>query len=169
MHSIISCPELELINNHLFQPCRFYISNVETDPESIEYSGYNFTLNDQNIKFRVAKITPTKTGQFVTIWKRNEKGVAEPFHITDNFSSLIVATRTDKNFGLFIFPKEVLREQKILSDDNSAGKRGIRVYPPWDITTNKQAQKAQRWQTEYFIDLSGNDSTDFEKVAELLG
>ncbi|RYE38879.1 MAG: MepB domain containing protein, partial [Sphingobacteriales bacterium] len=38
----------------------------------------------------------------------------------------------------------------ILSGNGKNGKRGFRVYPPWDLTENSQARKTQQWQLEYF-------------------
>ena len=66
--------------------------------------------------------------------------------------------------GVFIFPKTVLHQNGILSDDKKDGKRGIRVYPPWDLTTNKQAQKTQLWQIDYFVALLENKQIDVEKI-----
>jgi hypothetical protein len=37
------------------------------EAESAEYGAYTFELNDLSVRFRVAKITPTKIGQFVTL------------------------------------------------------------------------------------------------------
>ena len=52
------------------------------------------------------------------------------------------------------FPKKILYEQGILSDKNNEGKRGFRVYPPWDeITTNNQAKDTQTWQLKYFLEI----------------
>ena len=61
----------------------------------------------------------------------------------------------------------VLLEKRILSDDTKAGKRGIRVYPTWDLAINKQAQKTQRWQSKYFLNLSDDMKIDLG-VAKLL-
>ncbi|TRW95625.1 MepB family protein [Flavobacterium gawalongense] len=41
----------------------------------------------------------------------------------------------------------------MLTTDLKEGKRAIRVYPPWDTTTNKQAQKTQKWQLDYFLEI----------------
>jgi hypothetical protein len=30
-------------------------------------------------------------------------------------------------------------------------KRGISVYPSWDLPTNQQALKNQKWQLDYFV------------------
>ena len=160
--------ELELIDKSVFKICGLELTNIKTEAESQEYFAHNFLLNRQNIKFRKAKITPTKIGQFVTIWKRNSKGITEPFDISDKFEFYIIATRQNEKIGLFIFPKAVLYENKILSDKTWGGKRGIRVYPIWDVTTNKQAQKTQLWQTKYFLDISPDKEIDLEKARNLL-
>ena len=97
----------------------------------------------------MAKITPTKTGQFVSIWKRNQKGITEPHNVDDEFEFYFIATRQAERFGVFIFNKTVLSENRILT--NQKGKRGIRIYPNWSVTENKQAQKTQNWQTKYFV------------------
>ncbi len=160
--------EIELINKFVFKNCRIVLTEVEAELESKEYLAHDFKLDGQKIKFRKAKITPTKTGQFVSIWKRNEKGITEPFDILDDFDFYIIAARKETNFGLFIFPKTVLYKNRILSDKIRDGKRGIRVYPTWDITTNKQAQKTQLWQTKYFLDLSQDKLINLKKAEELL-
>jgi len=162
--------ELESIDKLVFKACGLELTNVENERESQEYLAYNFLLDGQNVKFRKAKITPTKIGQFVTIWKRNKNGFTEPFEVSDGFEFYIISTRQNENFGLFIFPKSVLYKKKILSDKTKQqdGKRGIRVYPTWDLTTNKQAQKTQSWQTKYFLDISPDKEIDLEKARNLL-
>ena len=160
--------ELELIDNFVFKMCGLEVSNIKAEAESQEYCAHDFQLNGQNVKFRKAKITPTKIGQFVTIWKRNKKGITEPFDISDKFEFYIIMTRQNENLGLFIFPKTVLYENKILSDKTRDGKRGIRVYPTWDLTVNKQAQKTQLWQTKYFLDISPDNEIDLTKAKNLL-
>jgi hypothetical protein len=138
----------------IFQPLGMKLSNIEEDVESKDYSGCSFTLNQLKIKFRTAKITPTKTGQFVTIWKRNEKGQTAPFDSSDPFDFYLISASTNNNRGIFIFSKDILLEKGILSHGKRMGKRGIRVYPDWDLTESKQAIATQKWQTVYFIDLS---------------
>lgn len=160
--------EIELINELIFKACNLEITNIVEELESREYAAHSFQLDKKTVKFRIAKITPTKTGQFVTIWKRNEKGITCPYDITDNFDFFIIATRKESNFGLFIFPKDVLLENKIISDNERDGKRGIRVYPSWDITTNKQAIKTQHWQLHYFLNLTQKDKIDINKAKKLL-
>lgn len=160
--------DLELIDEVVFKPCNFSLKNIKPESESQQYAAHTFQLNKYQILFRKAKITPTKTGQFVTLWKRNEKGITEPFDLKDEFNFYLIAAKTPTNFGIFIFPKKVLHENKILSNQTIDGKRGIRVYPIWDETTSKQAQKTQVWQTEYFLDLSHPAQIDLNRVKNLL-
>lgn len=160
--------ELKNINELVFLPCGIELTNLKAEQESQEYFAHNFQLGGQKVIFRMAKITPTKSGQFVTIWKRNEKGVTVPFDISDDVKLYIIAARKNTALGLFIFPKSVLYNNRILSDKMIDGKRGIRVYPPWDLTTNKQAQKTQFWQTKYFLEISEDKQINLIKAKDLL-
>lgn len=161
-------PDLQLIDELVFKPCNFSLKHIKPESESQQYAAHTFQLNKYQILFRKAKITPTKTGQFVTLWKRNEKKITEPFNLTDEFDFYLIAAKTPTNFGIFIFPKKVLHEYKILSDQTTDGKRGIRVYPTWDETISKQAQKTQVWQTEYLLDLSDTKEIDLNRAKNLL-
>jgi len=139
-------------------------SNFQPELESQEYAACNFQLNSKKVIFRLAKITPKKVGHFASIWKRNKKRVTQPFELSDDIDYFLIATRQQDYFGLFIFSKFVLHEHKILSDKTRDGKRGFRVYPPWDLTTNKQARKTQQWQIKYFLELPIEKSIDIEKA-----
>ena len=164
----ITCAEIELINQLVFKPCNLDLENLEVELESQEYSAHTFQLNNDQVLFRKAKITPTKTGQFVAIWKRNDQGITAPFDFRDDFEFFIIATRTPTNFGIFIFPKSVLHAHQIFSDQTRDGKRGIRVYPIWAETSNKQAQKTQEWQAQYFLDFSNPEQIDLNRAKNLL-
>jgi len=129
------------------------IANFKPEQESQEYFANNVIFNGKNAKFRVAKTTPKKIGQFVTLWKRKNKGSIHPFDATDGIDFIIVAVQNGKKLGHFIFPKEVLCDKGIFTD-KKAGKRAIRVYPPWNSAQNTQAIKTQKWQLEYFTDFS---------------
>ena len=161
-------PELQLLNNSIFKVCGIELENITMEKESQEYFAHIFELNKQKVKFRMAKITPTKTGQFVAIWKRNENGMTEPHNSNDEFEFYLIATRQAERFGVFIFDKTVLCENRILTSNKGEGKRGIRVYPNWCITENKQAIKTQSWQTKYFVEIANGIETDLDKVKKLL-
>lgn len=148
----------------LFDKCNFELSNFEIEKESSEYCACRFEINTKKVLFRSAKITPTKTGQFVTLWKRkNEKSDIIPFEISDEIDLIVINTRTKTNFGQFIFPKSVLAEQGIITDKKE-GKRGFRVYPEWDLTESKQAKKTQKWQLDYFIKIPFDETLDINRA-----
>lgn len=138
----------------LYQPLGAVLTEETPQPESKEYEALSFRLNGQLVCFRVARITPTKIGQFVSIWKRNNEGITAPYDETYAPEFLVICTRTKENLGQFVFPKSVLIEKGVFSKNGKGGKRGTRVYPPWDKVENKQAVKTQSWQTKYFLDLS---------------
>jgi len=151
--------DLKVAKEMVYDTCGFDLTNLRVNSESVEYGACSFELDGKKIQHRVSKITPTKTGQFVTIWKRNNKGLTEPFDIADDIDFLIITARNGDNLGQFIFPKSVLADKGIISHDGKDGKRGIRVYPPWDRVANKQAEKTQRWQTKYFLTIKDGLNT----------
>lgn len=160
--------ELSRIEDSVFKTLQLNLSNIESDLECEEYFGHNFSLNNFKIKFRKAKITPTKNGQFVTLWRRNSDRKTEPFNTADDFDFYIIATEKDTQFGFFIFPKKVLAEKQILTSDQKEGKRGFRVYPNWDVPESKQAEKTKNWQTKYFIDITDHNKIDFNKFKNII-
>jgi hypothetical protein len=156
--------DLLLAKESVFDQTDLHLTALQKEAESDEYSAYRFLLNDKNICYREAKITPTKTGQFVTLWKRNKTGTIEPFDYSDAIDFVIVSVRKDQNWGQFIFPKKILLEKGVFSTPNKEGIRATRVYPPWDETTSKQAQKTQKWQLDYFISLTNSNKIDFDQL-----
>lgn len=156
---------LKKIETEVYEKCGLKISDFENETESKEYAACRFGLNGLHIVCRNAKITPKKTGQFVTIWKRNANGPIEPLNEKDQIDFFIVNVRRDKHFGQFIFPKAVLIKKGIISTDKKEGKRAFRVYPTWDIAKNKQAEKTQKWQLTYFYEIG--EKTNLEKVNKL--
>lgn len=150
---------LKIIKEHFYNTCGFEFTNLSINSESLEYGACSFKLNGKLMQHRVSKITPAKTGQFVTIWKRNKNGISEPFDSKDEFDFVIITSIRDENGGQFIFPKSILIEKGIITSNGKEGKRGIRVYPPWDKTTSKQAEKTQKWQSEYFIHFTNINSS----------
>lgn len=149
----------------LYQQCKFKCSIPQPEAESSEYEACTFTLDQFSIKYRLAKITPTKIGQFVTLWKRNSQGITAPHDQSDAFDFYVIGVKTPKDSGQFIFPKKVLVEQGILSKNHRGGKRGFRLYPSWDQAMNSQAKKSQSWQLTYFVSFS--DPDHLKKIQQL--
>ena len=159
--------DLEIVKELVYKKCGLELTNLKMNAESKEYAACTFELDGRVIEHRTSKITPTKTGQFVTLWKRNGNGITVPFDISDNIDFVIITSKNDDNIGQFIFPKTVLASKGVFTQKGKEGKRGIRVYPSWDLTTNKQAAETQRWQCKYFIVVENDGLTDPELVREL--
>ncbi|MGO3707668.1 MAG: MepB family protein [Mesonia hippocampi] len=153
------------IKQKIYDQYSYDFSNYKEEEESKEYDACTFILNHKLVISRTAKITPKKIGQFVTFWKRNLAGVTLPFCTKDNFDYYVVNTRKDNKLGQFVFPKSVLAAKGIVTTENKEGKRGFRVYPSWDIPNNKQAQRTQKWQLDFFYAL--NEPNTQEKVKKL--
>lgn len=152
--------DLIIAKERVYDCCNFEVTQPHAALESADYDAYHFDLNGKHICYRTAKITPTKTGQFVTLWKRNTTGIIEPFTFLDRIDFVIISVRKNELYGQFIFPKSILLEKGIFSTASKEGKRATRIYPPWDETTSKQAQKTQQWQLDYFHEIIPNANLD---------
>ena len=161
--------DLLLAKELLYDSCGYECSLPEKEKESADYGAYSFQLNNKSIVFRAAKITPTKIGQFVTLWKRIGNGPIQPFDCTDSIDLIVISVRKDNRVGQFVFPKSILCEKGIISTTNKEGKRAIRVYPPWDEAINKQAQKTQQWQLDYFLEIPTDGKLNIENAKKLYG
>lgn len=61
---------LAYINEALYAPARLTVASIREETQNAEYGAGLFQLGDLSVRFRVAKITPTKTGQFVAMWEK---------------------------------------------------------------------------------------------------
>lgn len=166
----ISLPH-ELISaiRYIYEPAGMKLTSAAfSESESIEYGACRFGINGHNTVFRVAKITPTKIGQFVTIWKRpTVRGEIAPLDVSDGVTFVIISVSDEIHRGQFIFDREILVAKDIMSRDGKGGKRGIRVYPPWTNPVAKAALKTQQWQLQYFLPIAINGGVDLARVLEL--
>ncbi|MBC9943841.1 MepB family protein [Leucobacter sp. cx-328] len=146
-----------------------YLTATETtagaiDPEeqNTDYESGRVEIDGQWWRIRTARITPTKPGAFVAVWRRNAAGETEPFTDTDACVGLLVFV-TDTNagtdadrHGVFAFTREHLAQLRITEQTGTAstprrqGKRGFRVYPGWCTGLNPQASRMQRAQLPAF-------------------
>ncbi|MFJ6050888.1 MepB family protein [Streptomyces sp. NPDC092307] len=137
----------------VYDPCGFSCSQPVPEAESADYAAHTFTVDGLAVRFRAARTTPTKVGQFVTVWKRSPEGPIQPFDAADPVDLFVISTRDGEHFGQFVLPLDALRRHGVVSTDGSGGKRAFRVYPPWVTTTNRQAGSAQKWQLDHFLPL----------------
>ena len=147
----------------IYDSCGFTFDTLVAGKESRDYSAYTFTLNNLKIVFRSAKITPTKTGQFVTLWKPLGNGPIMPFDALDPIDLVVISVHKDNHYGQFVFPKKVLAAKGVFTTNCKDGKRAMRVYPPWDVTENAQAKRTQKWQLNYFLEIK-EGRADIEKA-----
>jgi hypothetical protein len=130
----------------------FSCSEPRADVESRDYGAHTFEVNGHRAVFRVARTTPAKAGQFVTLWQRTAQGTGpiRPFDSSDGIGFFVVSVRGEAGFGQFVFPQGVLITRGVVSADFVGGKRAVRVYPPWSEPASRTAQATQRWQLEHF-------------------
>ncbi len=157
--------QLERIERDVYSQIGFCISELQNNTESRDYDACTFKLNELRIISRSSKTTPTKTGQFVTFWKRLKYGPIAPFDASDDFDFLVVNAENGQHFGQFVFPKSVLISKGIIASITKKGKRAFRVYPIWDAAKSKQAINSQKWQLNYFYAISSPFS--FKNVTSL--
>ena len=146
-------PNFQSIIEQYFCKIGLKLDNLSINKEGKEYGACSYSLNGQKVVHRVSKVTPIKIGQFVTVWKRDVNGKTTPYVIKDDFDIMIIASECEGRLGIFNFPKLVLAERGVITTDSKKGICGMRVYPPWDIVTNKQALKTQSWQLKYFVEI----------------
>lgn len=168
MSSEFFLDDLQNAKKLLYTKCGFQLHNILLSTESNNYSACTFELNNKRIEFRVANITPAKIGQFVAVWKRDYNGITVPFDVADSLDFMIISVRDSENFGQFVFPKAVLVSKGIISLNGKGGKRGFRVYAPWDKPLNKTAKQTQEWQTNYFIHIKEENRVDVELAKRIL-
>ena len=141
-------------------------SPAQIEAESGDYGACRLGVNGRNVVFRVAKTTPTKIGQFVTVWKRPAPAAEiAPFDAADGIDRVVVSVGDETHQGFFLFDQATLIGRDVFSRDGVGGKRAIRVYPPWCTPLARQALASQRWQLAAFID----DSTDASTLLRLIG
>lgn len=153
---------------YLYEPTQLKLHEYKVAKEGQEYSAASFELNQHNVLFRQAKITPTKAGLFVTIWKRNSAGITVPYDMQDPIDFFVIGIDENNRCGQFIFPKTILQLHDYVSVLAQGGKRAMRVYPPWVTNLNPQACKTQQWQAPYFFEISSKNTPEIPRLASLL-
>ena len=153
---------------NVYGPAGLETSGAVREAESSEYGACRFRLNGQAIAFRAAKTTPTKIGQFVTLWKRPAPGgVIAPLDVSDDVAFVAISVFDATHRGQFVFDRKTLAAKDIMSVGGKGGKRAIRVYPPWTKPMAKDAVRTQAWQIKHFLPLAGDGTAEPELVRKL--
>lgn len=166
--SNLPCDLIAAIQN-VYKPAGMQLTGVALrEAESSEYGASRFGLNGHTVVFRVAKTTPTKIGQFVTLWKRPISGSSiAPLDISDGVGFVVVGVSDATHQGQFVFDQKILATKGILAVNGKGGRRAFRVYPPWVKPVVKDAVKAQQWQLRYYLHLEQSGNADSEQVRRL--
>ncbi|MDJ0319907.1 MepB family protein [Pseudarthrobacter sp. PS3-L1] len=126
---------------------------IHVEEQNSDYESGVARIGTEEWRIRTARITPTKPGAFVTVWKRGEDGSTRPFTADESMSGLLVFVEEHERFGVFQFPTADLILLGYVSSDLHPGKRGLRVYPAWCTDLNSQASRTQRVQGAAFLEL----------------
>lgn len=143
--------KIPLEARELWQSAGVACADAVAEPEGADYAAHTLTLNGIPSVFRTAKTTPTKAGQFVTLWRRSAEGPIRPFDTHDGVALFVVQAGTGAGLGQFVFPLDELVRRGVVSVSGVGGKRAMRVYTPDVATTSAQARRTQEWQCRHFL------------------
>ncbi|MGO4860170.1 MepB family protein [Arthrobacter sp. 2MCAF14] len=132
---------------------------VQVEEQNSDYESGAARIGNEQWRIRTARITPTKPGAFVAVWKRGEGGSTRPFTAEESMSGLLVFVEGQERFGVFQFTKAHLISLGYVSSDLHPGKRGFRVYPAWCTDLNPQASRSQRAQGAAFSELPPSNAS----------
>ncbi|AVN62426.1 hypothetical protein CG001_02115 [Mesoplasma coleopterae] len=127
------------------------ITDIKIEIINKEYEAAKFILHGETCYFRKVKKTPKKAGYFVAMYKIENKNT--PINYNDQINKLILYVLDGTNEGYFVFDKNTLLNNGILSFENKRGKMAFRVYPNWVNDLNSTAEKTKTWQMEHFFEI----------------
>jgi hypothetical protein len=154
--------------NEAYIPAGMQVTSAPVrERESTAYGACRFALDGYQIVFREANTTPSKVGQFVTLWKRPDAGAPiAPLDSTDRIDFVVVAVSCPPHRGQFIFDRGALMTRGVLSRNGRGGKRAFRIYPPWSTPISSEAIRAQQWQLKHFLPLPVQGEIDAVRVRQ---
>lgn len=132
----------------------FTIETLQVEVQNNDYEAVTFSIGKQTFRSRRAKKTPKKSGYFVVFWEKDGNNQNQPYESIAAPDKLVITVFDQEKIGQFIFPKEILLKKRILSQGEIKGKMAMRVYPNWVEELNKTAAATQKWQREFFVDLT---------------
>lgn len=91
-------PDLPAAQARAYAPCGYIFTHLQPKLESADYAACTLQFNELRVQYRAAKITPTKVGQFVTLWNRVGRGLIQAFDLSDPVDMFVVSTRVGHNY-----------------------------------------------------------------------
>ncbi|WP_312009382.1 MepB family protein, partial [Shouchella clausii] len=70
---------LTYVNKMFYEPNHLIINAIQEEAQNLDYGAGIFQLNSKSVRFRVAKITPNKIGQFVVFWEKDQANKNQAF------------------------------------------------------------------------------------------
>lgn len=125
-------------------------SEVMSEEQQSDYQAGISEIDGQLWRIRTARITPTKSGGFVAIWRRDTTGTTAPYESEEGFQGVMVFIAEADHFGVFRFTQQHLEHLGVFASASAPGKRGFRVYPSWTTGLKGQAKKSQEAQLPAF-------------------
>src|SRR5699024_12158172 len=111
MESYVSKDILDMVSTEF----NFSINQFELEVWNHEYEAFNFNINNNSFKSRLAKKTPKKAGYFVTLWLKNELEKNRPYNYDEMKDKFIINVLDGDKIGKIIFPKELYDDYGVLS------------------------------------------------------
>ncbi|WP_313238282.1 MepB family protein [Sporosarcina ureae] len=156
------------VNEMMYEPNHLILQLIKEEKQNAKYGAGTFQIASRTVRFRVANTTPRKVGQFVAFWEKDDNNKNHPYSYEEAPDLFVITTfKNTHEFGQFIFPKDVMLQQDMVSSSSTKGKMALRVYPSWDHPASKQALKIQQWQLPYFVDMRTLNEITKDKIMEL--
>lgn len=130
-----------------------HLGAVTAEEQGSDYEACAADIGGARWRVRTARITPTKPGAFVAVWRRGPNGETEPFDADGATAGLLVLVPDGGRFGAFTFPGATMAALGVYSSERWAGKRGFRLYPTWCTGLNPQAERTRAAQARYFEEM----------------
>ncbi len=72
---------LAYVNKMIYESNHLTVKSVQEEKQNSKYGAGTFQLSSKTVRFRVANITPTKVGQFVALWEKDENNINQPYYM----------------------------------------------------------------------------------------
>lgn len=156
---------------------------IDPIPENSKYCAMSFSIRDDDIIYRKGKVTPDRPGAFLTLWQRPDKTSTcnKPIALKSNQLDFLMIEVSEiqketPRSGIFLFPKKILINKKILSANGNRGKTAFRVFPPWSSDRghigmkvfSDSGKKTQKWQLPFFVEITPGQNNDQSSLARIL-